>query len=116
MRMVFVPSAAAVSLSAPLLPRAAFDWVVAERLIHHADPFPFIIVNGAKQQQQQDRVECVCVWDDDGDASLCCSVRLLLLLDEAALFSIFSLLFSPFTPQFLLSSTDPRKHTNASTN
>ncbi|KAK4023332.1 hypothetical protein OUZ56_008749 [Daphnia magna] len=32
---------------------AAFDWVVAERLIHHVDPFPFIIVNWAKKQRTE---------------------------------------------------------------
>lgn len=40
--------------------RAAFDWVVAERLIHHADPFPFIIVNGAKRQRRN-RLESACL-------------------------------------------------------
>lgn len=31
---------------------AAFDWVVgrAAGLIHHADPFPFIMVNSSKQK------------------------------------------------------------------
>jgi hypothetical protein len=80
---------------------AAFDWVVAERLIHHADPFPFIIVKNSEAKEQGPRERkaggwsagrCACVSvcvqeEEDDDGNGVCFLRL--RLDKAALYFFF---------------------------